>query len=320
MNGNITLIIPAYNRAHTIGETLRSVADQRVMPAHIILVDNNSDDDTLKIMSDFAATHPQLKISVLSEKQRGACAARNHGLSEVTTRYVMFFDSDDVMSPEHIADFEHAITKHPEALIFGRSIVNVSANGKRRKLYFTSRKPLFSHLFRSCMSTQRIVVDTALLRRIGAWNTTLEAWNDYELGVRLILAVSPCQIIDIGGTPTVTTYTHADSITGLNYTSHHERWETALDTIEKIIDENIAIGQCRSEAHNWLAARRAILAAQYALEAKRNIADATLSRHYAEIMLAKALAGVDSKWKIKLIYRHNLIFHRLTWLLVKMVY
>lgn len=163
----ITIVIPAYNRAHTLPRTLASVARQTLMPARIVLVDNDSSDLTLAMMQEWAAAHDCLDVMVLTEKKRGACAARNCGLAKVETDFVMFFDSDDEMLPEHVADFSAAIMSHPDIDIFGRSIINESLDGCRRKAYFTAKDPLFNHLFRSSLSTQRIVVRTSLVRKVG---------------------------------------------------------------------------------------------------------------------------------------------------------
>ena len=89
----ITIIIPVYNRAEVVKATLDSVAMQLYRPIDVILVDNNSSDNTLEVLNEWkqAVESDDFRVKVLSESNPGATAARNRGLKEVTTPYTMFF-------------------------------------------------------------------------------------------------------------------------------------------------------------------------------------------------------------------------------------
>ena len=114
---DITIIVPVYNRAHLVGATLDSIAAQTLRPIHLVLVDNNSQDNTLKVLLDFKKRHQSddFKVTVLQETRRGAAAARNCGLQEATTEWVMFFDSDDIMAPDLLESYARAVEKHADA-------------------------------------------------------------------------------------------------------------------------------------------------------------------------------------------------------------
>lgn len=100
-NPLLTVVIPVYNRANLVKDTLQSLADQTLQVFDVVLVDNNSTDNSLAVLQQWADEHSShdRRITVLSEAKRGACAARNRGASEVKTPWVMFFDSDDLMDP-----------------------------------------------------------------------------------------------------------------------------------------------------------------------------------------------------------------------------
>ena len=297
---DITVVIPAYNRAALIGRTLESVARQSMAPAEVILVDNGSDDGTLELMRRWA--EGRQGVRVVSESRRGACAARNAGLRLVSTRYVMFFDSDDEMLPGHVADFQHAVERHPEAAVIGRSIVNVSASGRRRRYYFSSRWPVFSHIFRSTMSTQRFIALSSLVRDAGGWDESLSGWDDYELGLRLLLEGG--RVRDLGGEPSVVSYEHGDSITGFSYASHPERWEPSLALMRRMVMERGKYTpRQRRRMLRWISAREAILAAAYSREGARELAEACLARAKAH----------GARRRVHAIYTHNRLFGRLTW-------
>lgn len=320
MNSPITIVIPSYNRASVIRRTLESVAAQTMMPARVVLVDNNSTDATLDVMREWVEGEKSKgsDVVVVSETEAGACAARNRGLCEVETPFVMFFDSDDVMHPCHVADFTDAIQRHPDIDIFGRSIWLEDVDGSRRKLFYRAYSPLFNHIFRGSLSTQRMVVRTELVRRAGGWTNGLAGWDDYELGVRLLLLTD--RIYELPGEPSVTTYRLAESITGLNLSVDCPRWENSLNMIESRFK--------RSGMGKWIDmvdARRMILAAQYRHEAgmafKLGETDmANNAVRQSERLRSEVLANTASPLRMRLIYLHNRYFNRLTWVLVRILF
>ena len=106
---DISVVIPAYNRAGMIGETLRSLLNQTVQAREIIVVDDGSQDGTAEaaerefsvFSEQFSAKsniqNPTLKI--LRQANAGPGAARNRGLAEATGEFIHFFDSDDIVVP-----------------------------------------------------------------------------------------------------------------------------------------------------------------------------------------------------------------------------
>lgn len=297
---NLTIVIPVYNRADTVGRTLASIDAQTMRPAAVVLVDNASADASLSILHTWAAGKPY--VTVVSEPTPGACAARNRGLTLVTTPFVMFFDSDDVMLPHHVADFSAAIDRHPDVDIFGRDIWLVTLRGKRR-LYFSARDTMFHNLFRGAMSSERFVARTELLRSVGGWNESLRGWDDLELGVRLLLTRPLTATVP--GPPGSLTYETPNSITGTSFSAHPERWEPSLEAIRRDVTE-----AGRTDLLRWVDARAMILAARYAAEGRRDLADPLRTR---------ILARTATPLRQQLIYLHNLHLSRLTWLLARMI-
>lgn len=304
MSNPITIVIPAYNRAHTLSRTLASIEKQNVAPAKVVLVDNASSDSTLSLIRDWAAKPHPFEVTVVAEQKRGACAARNRGLQEVETEFVMFFDSDDEMSADHVSDFSAAISRNPQADIFGRDIITESIGGKRKRLYFTSRDTIFNHLFRGCLSTQRIVVRTDLVRKVGGWNENLAVWNDFELGVRLLLATD--RIVNLLGAPTVITYQQAESITGTSFSAKAGQWEMSLDSIEKGFR-----GAGQPDMIKWIDCRRMILAADYENEGRKDL---------AVNLRSEARKRGRASIRMSTVYHYHRLFHRLSWIVAKLIF
>ncbi|MDE6394209.1 MAG: glycosyltransferase family 2 protein [Duncaniella sp.] len=319
MDSPITIVIPVYNRAHIVRRTLDSVARQTLAPAHIVIVDNNSTDTSLSTVRDWASGRHN--VTVLSESTPGACAARNCGLRAVSSEWTMFFDSDDVMSPRHVEEFTRAIEEHPGADVIGRDVYLRSLDGSRRRLYFRGGdSPMFHHLFRGCLSSQRFIARTRLFREAGGWNESLPGWDDFELGVRVLLK-NP-RILTLGGEPSVTVMQQEQSLTGLTFTGHPERWERSLDTIHTLF-ASLPHSDTRTKYLRWLDARAMILAAQYESESRAAAAsDPDFSRRahtLSTAMRGRVLARTDAPGRMKMIYLHNLRLHRLTWLVARAI-
>lgn len=94
-SAKISVIIPTRNRANFISQTLNCFINQTLKPYEIIVVDNQSTDNTEKIIKD------NFKDKVIYVKNNGNItpgAGRNYGLSIATGNYIQFFDSDDVLT------------------------------------------------------------------------------------------------------------------------------------------------------------------------------------------------------------------------------
>ncbi|WP_347302922.1 glycosyltransferase family 2 protein [Croceibacterium sp. TMG7-5b_MA50] len=96
----VSVIIPAYNAAATITETLESVRAQTYRALDIIVVDDGSSDDTRALAEAQAALDP--RIRVITQKNGGVAAARNHGLDVSQGAFVAPVDADDLWRPRKI--------------------------------------------------------------------------------------------------------------------------------------------------------------------------------------------------------------------------
>lgn len=314
----LTIVIPVYNREHTLESTLASIDAQTRRPERVILVDNASTDSSLSIITDWAASRPY--VTVLSEPKPGACAARNRGLREVTTEWTMFFDSDDLMHPNHVADFTEAIRRHPDADILGRDIRITFPEARERIGYFMIHPDvMFWHFFRCTLSTQRYIARTSLFRRVGGWDENVMGWNDFELGVRLLMT-SP-KIYKIDRKKSVTACFQENSITGLLKSDHPERWENALFTIRRRIEELPQSHPSRALWLSWTDARLIMLAANYKREAALTDDSAEKSRciALAADLYDRTIAITTHPRCIDIFFRHYFRVGRLVWPIVTLL-
>ncbi|MFC0343540.1 glycosyltransferase family 2 protein [Epilithonimonas hispanica] len=121
MNHLVSIIIPNFNRATLIKETLDSIASQTYPNWECIIVDDGSTDDSIKVINQYAERDSRFKLFMRpKDYPKGANSCRNIGIKKAVGNYIIFFDSDDLMTPNHVeeklkliqsGDFDFAITK-----------------------------------------------------------------------------------------------------------------------------------------------------------------------------------------------------------------
>ncbi|MDP1719871.1 MAG: glycosyltransferase family A protein [Candidatus Nanopelagicaceae bacterium] len=101
MKPKVSVIIPIFNKANWIEETLLSVRDQSFQDWECILVDDGSSDESLKRINAFIAINPG-KWILISQNNAGQCVARNRGIQEATGEYIALLDGDDTWAPNKL--------------------------------------------------------------------------------------------------------------------------------------------------------------------------------------------------------------------------
>lgn len=290
----LTIVVPVFNRAGIVVRTLQSIASQdRIEEARLILVDNNSTDNSRDVMEKWIeSTAPsRLDVVLTDEPTPGAAAARNRGLDLTETEWIMFFDSDDVMDQGHISNILTAIDRD-DADIVGWPLRQQLPSGKWHSARFSDKNVVWNHLAHGILSTQRYAARTKLVVDCGKWDPTVRGWNDLEIGLRL--ALMPSRVKKISDTPCGTIYFTEESITGRRFSSDPDKWEHSLDLCEKSLAG-------AGKPTIWVDVRRVILAAFYKREgdigdARRLLSD-VLARH----------KRID-RAKLRMIYRkHRLV-------------
>jgi glycosyltransferase involved in cell wall biosynthesis len=122
-NKNISLIICSYNREKVIGKTLQHLFEQADKDFELLLVNNNSTDNTENICTDFMNAHPQLTVRYFVEKNQGLSYARNRGIEEARGDYLIFLDDDAFTFPDYIQNFKIFLEKYPDFQAGGGKIL-----------------------------------------------------------------------------------------------------------------------------------------------------------------------------------------------------
>jgi glycosyltransferase involved in cell wall biosynthesis len=198
----ISVVVPSYNRAHTLERALRSVMAQRATPAEVILVDDGSTDDTRQLL---AQRYPQVRYRY--QPRTGVSQARNLGIGMARSPWIALLDSDDAWLPDKLPTQWRALQQAPEARIchteeiWIRNGVRVNAMKKHAK----RGGDLFNDCLPLCViSPSSVLLRKDLLLRHGGFDPGLPACEDYDLWLKIcaresVLFVTEPQIIKYGG-------------------------------------------------------------------------------------------------------------------------
>ena len=107
----ISVLIPAYNAADTIAESLTSVLNQTVTPAQVIVLLDGGTDDTEDVLTPFRD-----KITLVVQENQGVACARNRLVELSTEDLLAFLDADDIWHPRYLETQLSAFQNRPEAL------------------------------------------------------------------------------------------------------------------------------------------------------------------------------------------------------------
>jgi glycosyltransferase involved in cell wall biosynthesis len=206
-NPAVSVIIPAFNRAWCLGDTLRSVWSQTFRNYEVIVVDDGSTDGTAALLRQFS----QVRVHRW-EDNRGVSAARNLGIQMARGEWICFLDSDDQWVENKLQVQVDLMQAHPECPasytdeFWVRNGVRVNPKNKHRKYS--------GEIFRQCLplciiSPSSIMMRASVLETIGGFDTDLAACEDYDLWLRLasrypVYFIAEKLIIKTGG--------HADQL------------------------------------------------------------------------------------------------------------
>ena len=179
----ISVVIPSYNRRHTLERALRSVFEQTSAVDEIILVDDGSSDGSSDMVKrEFP------RVNVLCQPNLGVSAARNRGITSARFEWIALLDSDDSWMPRKIELIREAQQQHPEFVLYHSDEIWVR-RGVRVNPKLKHRKS-GGWIFKSCLplcaiSPSASVISKSTLQSLGMFDEKLPACEDCDLWLRL---------------------------------------------------------------------------------------------------------------------------------------
>lgn len=111
----ISIVIPLYNKAHTIVNTLRTVFAQTYQDFEIVIVNDGSTDNGVEVIRRY---YPDERIRIISQENQGVSVARNRGIEEACSEYIALLDGDDEWHPEYLQIMVKHIQNNPQCGLF----------------------------------------------------------------------------------------------------------------------------------------------------------------------------------------------------------
>jgi glycosyltransferase involved in cell wall biosynthesis len=191
----VSILIPAYNAEQWIGETIRSALTQTWRKFEVIVVDDGSRDRTLAVARQFASK----RVTIVTQENTGAAAARNKALSISQGDYIQWLDADDLLAPDKIESQVEALrTLDSNRWLLSSAWGAFLFRTQRAKFLPTvlwrDHSPLEWLLLQMehnlHMQTATWLVSRELTRAAGPWDTRLSACasDDGEYFCRVILS------------------------------------------------------------------------------------------------------------------------------------
>lgn len=187
---SVSVVIPAYNAADSVGAAISSALSQTHTPLEILVVDDGSSDDTAAVVGAYSAP-----VSLLVRQNGGVSAARNTAIEQARGDFIALLDADDQLLPRHIE--QCLVTWRQQAAVTGRDRIVVTGNAYRfTAAGLTTATILPSDFPRPERQRDRIlqtnfignfaVYPRFLHAEIGYYDTELRLGEDRELWARAI--------------------------------------------------------------------------------------------------------------------------------------
>ncbi|WBL23184.1 glycosyltransferase family 2 protein [Zunongwangia sp. HRR-M8] len=195
----VSIIIPTYNRSHLIGETLDSIFFQTYINWECIVVDDGSTDYTAELLDFYIKKDSRFKFyRRTNDYLPGGNGARNYGLNLANGDYIIFFDSDDLMTEDHIEVKLNAIISHKVDYVIAKTKFLNSTDKSMDRYYKFDEYEVTPHNYiiqRINWLTLDIIVKKELAKSI-SFNENLRTGQEYNYYCKLVVSSQSCFILD----------------------------------------------------------------------------------------------------------------------------
>lgn len=181
----VSVVIAACNAALTLRETLKSLLAQTYMDWEAIVVDDGSTDGTLIVAESFAKIDNRIRLT--SQANMGVSNARNHGIAMATGDWLLFLDSDDTLSNQHLQVLTQELANDVDldAIVCGWRQVFLDGTSGPDSIPRVETD-LFPALTQSCVfAIHCCVVRKSLVLEVGGFDEKISVCEDWDLWQRI---------------------------------------------------------------------------------------------------------------------------------------
>jgi glycosyltransferase involved in cell wall biosynthesis len=185
---SISVVIPAYNAARFIQETLESVLQQTLPADEVLVIDDGSTDDTASIAESFGTA-----VRVIRRQNAKLATTRNFGVEVAKSEWVAFLDADDLWLSNKLERQMEELSRHPEADLCYTGRVLLLQEGETTRLGQVVQVPPAEEIRKSLYRNTTFLASSVMIRRstflaIGGHDTNFKFVEDWDTWLRLLHA------------------------------------------------------------------------------------------------------------------------------------
>lgn len=172
---DVTVIIPSYNYADYISDAIESVLNQTKKPTRIIVIDDGSTDESVRIAKKYS------QVEVITKKNAGVIATKNIGVGLVTTSWSLFLDADDILEPNYIEEMLKESRKRSADVVYSDMVYFGSKTGVFKAVEFSVEKLTEGNFIHNSA-----LINSSLLKAVGGYKPEMHGgYEDWELYLSL---------------------------------------------------------------------------------------------------------------------------------------
>lgn len=188
-NKLVSIIIPLYNAADFIGETIESVIAQTYTNWELIIVDNCSTDNSKKIVNDYCNKDKRISLIKRDINSGGPASPRNDGVKKSRGKYIAFLDADDIWASNKLENQVFFLEKKKDIMLLGSNAETFPQCYKNKLFLRHDLRINFEHLLKTNkFITSSVILRNEVISAIGLFDEAKEviAAEDYDLWLRIL--------------------------------------------------------------------------------------------------------------------------------------
>ncbi|ABC31945.1 Glycosyltransferase involved in cell wall biogenesis [Hahella chejuensis KCTC 2396] len=186
MPPKVCIVITTKNRLELLKRALRSAINQTYPSIEVIIVDDGSSDETPYYLKQLEREGKL--VAVINQKSLGACKSRNHATKISNAKLITYLDDDDFFTADRI---EKLVTAYNETYSFVCDSHGIYSKGKIRIYSSPSKLITLQDIKIQNYSGIQVFTEREKIIKIGGFDESLDAWQDYDLKLRLIETFGP---------------------------------------------------------------------------------------------------------------------------------
>ena len=176
----VSIIIPVYNGERYVSEAIDSVLNQSYKDFEIIVIDDDSKDNTSNILRTYGK-----KIRWKSQENKGQASALNEGIKMAKGRYIAYLDADDVCLPERFENQVEYLDAHSNVGLVYSDFYQINGNGETQRIMKSHPHDKFVLLQNNYIPRSTVMHKRECLNGVGLFDESITGDDDWDMWIRI---------------------------------------------------------------------------------------------------------------------------------------